>query len=223
VSARVTADYLVIGSGIAGLRAAVELVAHGRVLVLTKADPTAGSTGDAQGGIAAAVGDDDSPSRHADDTIPQVTPATPVRSVVEDGRRYVVSSSNGSRFRSGTRRQAGAGPRGAHWFGVLHARDATARNRPRAFGGCAAPNLLVVDHALVVQLIVEAGTIAGARFLDVEGRPQEARRPTQLASVAAPARSIAKRTLQSPPERRGARVSGGGATCRSSFSFIQRR
>ena len=63
------ADYLIIGSGIAGLRAAIELAPHGRVLVLTKADPGAGSTGYAQGGIAAAVGPDDDVGAHAADTI----------------------------------------------------------------------------------------------------------------------------------------------------------
>ena len=53
MSTRVSADYLIIGSGIAGLRAAVTLAASGRVLMLTKSDPSAGSTGYAQGGIAA--------------------------------------------------------------------------------------------------------------------------------------------------------------------------
>ena len=65
---RVSADFLIIGSGIAGLRAAAELVAHGRVLILTKSEPGAGSTGYAQGGIAAAMSDDDSPALHAHDT-----------------------------------------------------------------------------------------------------------------------------------------------------------
>ena len=55
----------IIGSGIAGLRAAIALQPSGRVLILTKSDPGAGSTGYAQGGIAAAVGADDSPARHA--------------------------------------------------------------------------------------------------------------------------------------------------------------
>ncbi|MEO8070581.1 MAG: FAD-dependent oxidoreductase, partial [Acidobacteriota bacterium] len=65
---RISADFLIIGSGIAGLRAAVELAPYGRVLILTKSDPGAGSTGYAQGGIAAAVGPDDSPALHAADT-----------------------------------------------------------------------------------------------------------------------------------------------------------
>ena len=64
MAAPVSADFVVIGSGIAGLRAAIAL-APARVVILTKADPGAGSTGYAQGGIAAAVGADDSPARHA--------------------------------------------------------------------------------------------------------------------------------------------------------------
>ena len=63
------ADFLIVGSGIAGLRAAVELADAGRVLVLTKAEPREGSTGYAQGGIAAAVGPGDSPDLHAADTL----------------------------------------------------------------------------------------------------------------------------------------------------------
>ena len=62
-------DFLVIGSGIAGLRAAITLAAAGDVIVLTKADPRESNTGYAQGGIAAAIGPDDSPELHARDTI----------------------------------------------------------------------------------------------------------------------------------------------------------
>ena len=63
------ADYLVIGSGIAGLRAALALAGTGRILVLTKAEPTAGNTGYAQGGIAAAVDPADPPDAHLADTL----------------------------------------------------------------------------------------------------------------------------------------------------------
>ena len=62
-------DFLIVGGGIAGLRAAIALAVAGRVAVLTKADPNESNTGYAQGGIAAAVGDDDSPDLHAADTI----------------------------------------------------------------------------------------------------------------------------------------------------------
>ena len=53
-------DFLVIGSGIAGLRAALSLAEAGDVVILTKADPRESNTGYAQGGIAAAIGADDS-------------------------------------------------------------------------------------------------------------------------------------------------------------------
>ena len=62
-------DFLIIGSGIAGLRAAADLALAGDVLILTKADPTESNTGYAQGGIAAAVGAGDTPAQHAADTI----------------------------------------------------------------------------------------------------------------------------------------------------------
>src|ERR1044071_8211382 len=65
----VRADFLVIGSGIAGLRAALSLVDAGDVVILTKADPRESNTGYAQGGIAAAMGPDDSPELHAKDTM----------------------------------------------------------------------------------------------------------------------------------------------------------
>ena len=62
-------DFLIVGSGIAGLRAAIELARAGRVLILTKAEAAESNTGYAQGGIAAAIGAGDSPDLHAYDTI----------------------------------------------------------------------------------------------------------------------------------------------------------
>ena len=58
-----TTDFLIVGGGIAGLRAAIELSSAGRVLILTKADPSESNTGWAQGGIAAALGANDSSDR----------------------------------------------------------------------------------------------------------------------------------------------------------------
>ncbi|MGA8248488.1 MAG: FAD-dependent oxidoreductase, partial [Nocardioides sp.] len=61
----VAADVVVIGSGIAGLTAALRLKDHvERVLVVTKDVLDAGSTQWAQGGIAAALGPGDTPSQH---------------------------------------------------------------------------------------------------------------------------------------------------------------
>src|SRR5438445_11202594 len=52
-------DFLVIGAGIAGLRAAIELAGAGRVLVLAKKELTESATQYAQGGIAAALSDEE--------------------------------------------------------------------------------------------------------------------------------------------------------------------
>src|SRR5437870_8850384 len=85
-------DFIIVGGGGAGLRAAIGLAPAGRVLVLTKAEPAERNTGYAQGGIAAAIGDDDSPALHAADTMRAgdgLCDEDAVRVCVEDGPRYV--------------------------------------------------------------------------------------------------------------------------------------
>src|SRR6266496_1430323 len=85
-------DFLIVGSGIAGLRAAIALAPAGRVLILTKADPSESNTGYAQGGIAAAIGPDDSPDLHARDTLAAgdgLCVPDAVNVLVHDGPRYV--------------------------------------------------------------------------------------------------------------------------------------
>ena len=65
----ITTDYLVIGTGIAGLTAALELAEAGQVTVLSKQDFTESNTRYAQGGIAAAWATEDSPQLHYKDTL----------------------------------------------------------------------------------------------------------------------------------------------------------
>lgn len=64
-----TTDFLIIGGGVAGLRAAVELARNGRVLVATKDAPTESSSEYAQGGVAVALSDEDEISIHLEDTL----------------------------------------------------------------------------------------------------------------------------------------------------------
>jgi len=64
-----TADFLVIGSGVAGLRAAIELSRHGRVIILTKGDPLESSSIYAQGGVAVALSEEDDVAIHLTDTV----------------------------------------------------------------------------------------------------------------------------------------------------------
>lgn len=63
------ADFLVIGSGVAGLRAAIELSRHGRVIVLTKGHPLESSSIYAQGGVAVALSEEDDVAIHLTDTV----------------------------------------------------------------------------------------------------------------------------------------------------------
>jgi heterodisulfide reductase subunit A-like polyferredoxin len=62
-------DFLVIGSGLAGLAFALKVAEHGRVIILSKAHAPETNTSMAQGGIAAVMGDDDSFESHIKDTL----------------------------------------------------------------------------------------------------------------------------------------------------------
>src|SRR3954451_12573135 len=62
-------DFLVIGAGVAGLRAAIELAAAGSVLVVAKDSLQESSSEYAQGGIAVALADDDEVELHEQDTL----------------------------------------------------------------------------------------------------------------------------------------------------------
>jgi L-aspartate oxidase len=181
------ADFLIIGSGIAGLRAAVELAGAGDVLILTKAEPREGSTGYAQGGIAAAVGASDSPGLHAQDTLAAgdgICDERAVRVLVEEGPRYVRElMAWGVAFDLDPAGQPALAIEGAHSTRrVLHARDATGREIARVLWARASslPGVRAHAHARVVDLIVSDGRCVGARYLEDDGSVAEARAGTVL-------------------------------------------
>ncbi len=62
-------DFLVVGSGIAGLRAAIEMARRGKVLIFTKDHPLESSSEYAQGGVAVALSEEDEVALHFHDTI----------------------------------------------------------------------------------------------------------------------------------------------------------
>jgi len=178
---RLRADFVVIGSGIAGLRAAISLADAGRVIILTKADPRESNTGYAQGGIAAAVGADDSPDLHARDTIAAgdgLCVVEAVRALTEEGPRYVRELIDwGAAFDRGPDGQPALGREAAHSVRrVLHAHDATGREIGRVLWQkvAAHPRVTVYDDALVMSLITTRNQeCVGAAFVGRDGVLQQ--------------------------------------------------
>jgi L-aspartate oxidase len=176
------ADFLIIGSGIAGLRAALELASSGSVLILTKDEPREGNTGYAQGGIAAAVGPGDTPELHAADTIAAgdgLCDERAVRVLVEEGPKYVRElMAWGAAFDRGADGAPALTLEGAHSARrVLHAHDATGREIGRALWlrASALSSVKTSDHARAVQLLIEDGRCAGVRVLFEDGTMGTAR------------------------------------------------
>jgi L-aspartate oxidase len=166
-------DYIVLGSGVAGLRAAIELAGAGRVAVLTKDRLDESNTEYAQGGVAVAMSDDDEISLHVEDTLNAgagLCDEQAVRVLVEEGPRYITELIDwGARFdRKGgalafTQEAAHSRRR------ILHARgDSTGREIVRALIAHARkqPNIELVAHAATIGLIVEEGRCSGVRFID---------------------------------------------------------
>jgi L-aspartate oxidase len=167
------ADYAVVGSGIAGLRAAIELSECGSVLVLAKSDLSDSATAWAQGGVAVALSDEDEISLHEQDTIKAgdgLCRADAVAVLVEEGPKYITELIEwGTEFdRAGTKlaftREA------AHSRSrVLHAHgDSTGREISRALLARAhnIPHLHLRAHAFTTELVIEAGSVVGLRFID---------------------------------------------------------
>ena len=159
-------------------------------MLLTKADAAESTTGYAQGGIAAALGPDDSPERHAADTLAAgagLCDEAAVRVLVEEGPRYVRELvAWGAAFDRDPDGTLALAREGGHSVRrVLHARDATGREIGRVLWvrAAASATLRVVEHARAVAAIVEDGRCAGVRFLDRDGRLREARARATLVAT----------------------------------------
>jgi L-aspartate oxidase len=105
---RIRVDYAVVGAGVAGLRAAIELARGASVLLLAKGEVGESATAVAQGGVAVALSDEDEISLHEQDTIRAgdgLCDPDAVRVLVEEGPHYIQELINwGTQFdRSGTK------------------------------------------------------------------------------------------------------------------------
>jgi L-aspartate oxidase len=169
-------DFIVVGAGVAGLRAAIELAEAGKVLVLAKLELTESATQYAQGGIAVALSDEDEIGLHLQDTINAgdgIVNADAARVLVEEGPDRIQELIEwGTKFdRKGTRltftREA------AHSRDrVLHAHgDSTGREIGRALYAKATTlkNISFYEFEFTAGLHSEAGRVCGVNLINPEG------------------------------------------------------
>jgi len=169
-------DFLIVGAGIAGLRAAIELSDAGRVLVVTKEALGESNTNYAQGGIAVALGGDEDVSLHLEDTVGAgdgLVDREGARVLVEEGPLRVEEL---LRWGTGFDRENGKlmlTREGAHSRNrILHAHgDATGAEIGRSLLAHAREqkNITLLDWTTTAELIVEAGVVRGAFLLDANG------------------------------------------------------
>lgn len=173
----VRADVVVVGSGIAGLSTVLRARRHGlRVLLVTKALLDAGSTRWAQGGIAAALGPDDSPDDHLQDTLTAgvgLCDEAAVRVLVTEGPQRVRElAALGTRFDEGPGGFE-LGREGGHLHHrVVHAGgDATGMEIERALIAAvqADEDVEVIEHAAVLDVLTGADGHAAGVTLHVLG------------------------------------------------------
>jgi L-aspartate oxidase len=89
---QIKSDFIIIGSGIAGLSLAIQLAKHGKVSIITKAETWSSNTWLAQGGIASVINNDDSFKQHVEDTLiagAGLCKIEAVKLMVEDGPKVI--------------------------------------------------------------------------------------------------------------------------------------
>ena len=175
---RIEADVVVVGSGVAGLTTALRVRAQGRrVLLVTKATVDEGSTRWAQGGIAAALADDDSPDEHMRDTLEAgggLCNEQAVRILVTEGPDAVRELiAWGARFDTDPTGSIALTREGGHHRNrIAHAGgDATGAEVSRALVAAvrADPGIEVVENALVLDLLRDSSGAAAGVTLHVIG------------------------------------------------------
>jgi L-aspartate oxidase len=171
-------DFLVIGAGVAGMRAAIELAEAGTVLVVAKDSLRESSSEYAQGGIAVALSDDDEVALHEQDTLyagDGLCDRAAVRTLVEEGPAAIQELIEwGAEFdREGNKlafTREGAHSRDR----ILHAHgDSTGREIARALYHKASslPNVTFRSFAATTELLPADG-VAGAMIYDAKSQSE---------------------------------------------------
>src|SRR5437763_13099553 len=182
-------DFLVLGSGIAGLCYALKVAPHGRVAIVTKKNRAESNTNYAQGGIAAVTSKEDSVELHVRDTLEAgagLCKEAVVRKIVEEGPARIAELSElGMHFserevpRADGTRELDLGKEGGHSKRrILHAKDITGREVERALLAAVArqPQIEIFENHLAIDLVTsqKLGYVAehrclGAYVLDKRG------------------------------------------------------
>ncbi len=168
-----TTDFLVIGSGIAGLTTALSLSQHGHVIIITKSREEACNSYRAQGGIAAAIGVGDSPKLHLDDTLrTAVGHADPVSAdlLVRMGPATISLLAEWGTPFDQEEGQFALAKEGSHSKArILHVTgDATGKGITETLLNQAREheNITLVSHSMVADLLVQDGECLGAVAVD---------------------------------------------------------
>lgn len=186
-------DFLVIGSGVAGMWFALQAAAHGRVTMVTKSEPQESNSRYAQGGIAAVWSEDDALDNHVRDTLVAgagLCRRDAVEQTVREGPARVRDLiALGTEF---TRRTDDPGAYDLHREGghshrrILHAADFTGQEMVRALHAACVehPNITLLQHHMAVDLITERrlarrlqtlppeeDVVLGAYVLDLQAGP----------------------------------------------------
>src|SRR6266566_4427689 len=159
-------DFLVLGSGIAGLTFALKVAPHGRVAIITKKNRAESNTNYAQGGIAAVTSKEDSVELHVRDTLGAgagLCKENIVRTIIEEGPARIAELIElGMHFsereipRSNGARELDLGKEGGHSKRrILHAKDVTGREIERALltAVAAQPNIQIFEDHFAIDLV----------------------------------------------------------------------
>lgn len=170
-------DFLIIGSGIAGLSYALKVAQHGKVLIITKADEDESNTKYAQGGIAAVMYSPDSYEKHIKDTLicgDGLCDEKVVRMVVQESTERIKELIEwGTRFDKSSSGEYDLGKEGGHSENrILHHKDVTGKEIERALLEQVHnhPNIEIVTHHFAIDIITQhhLGKLVTHTMKDIE-------------------------------------------------------